>query len=199
VLKGWLSQPPSPGRDASREPADGVPAGLAVDTDLRWHLVQSLVAAGALGPDTIDAESRRDATASGRVQALHATALVPTAEAKAETWRRLTEDTSLPNSQLRALAHGFQHPLHVELIAPYADRYFQSLPELWAEWDGDLARAFAIMLYPAYQVSERTVATTDAWLADESHPASLRRLVAEGRDGVVRALAARARDTAALP
>jgi aminopeptidase N len=40
------------------------------------------------------------------------------------------------------------------------------------------------------------VAATDAWLAQDGNPASLRRLVAEGRDGVVRALKARARDAA---
>jgi aminopeptidase N len=38
---------------------------------------------------------------------------------------------------------------------------------------------------------------TDAWLAEEGHPAPLRRLIAEGRDGVLRALRARATDIAA--
>jgi aminopeptidase N len=38
---------------------------------------------------------------------------------------------------------------------------------------------------------------TDAWLAVDGHPSSLRRLVAEGRDGVTRAIAARATDAAA--
>ena len=38
------------------------------------------------------------------------------------------------------------------------------------------------------------MAATDAWLAGDGHPAPLRRLVAEGRDGVVRALRARERD-----
>ena len=51
-----------------------------------------------------------------------------------------------------------------------------------------------MLAYPAYQVSEETVALTDAWLAGDGHPASLRRLVAEGRDGVLRALKARAKD-----
>ena len=43
----------------------------------------------------------------------------------------------------------------------------------------------------------RRSAPTDAWLAVDGHPAPLRRLVAEGRDGVVRALNARAKDAAA--
>ena len=51
-----------------------------------------------------------------------------------------------------------------------------------------------MLAYPTYQVSEDTVAATDAWLAGDGHPAPLRRLVAEGRDGVVRALKARAKD-----
>ena len=42
-------------------------------------------------------------------------------------------------------------------------------------------------------MSEETVAATDEWLTDD-HNSSLRRLVAEGRDGVIRALKARARD-----
>jgi aminopeptidase N len=40
------------------------------------------------------------------------------------------------------------------------------------------------------------VELTDAWLAGQGHPAPLRRLVAEGKDGVMRALAARAKDAA---
>ena len=54
-----------------------------------------------------------------------------------------------------------------------------------------------MLAYPAYQVSEETVALTDAWLAAEGHSPSLRRLVAEGRDGVLRALKARAKDASA--
>ena len=37
---------------------------------------------------------------------------------------------------------------------------------------------------------------TDAWLAGD-HPAPLRRLVAEGRDGILRATRARAKDATA--
>ncbi|MGH3713882.1 MAG: ERAP1-like C-terminal domain-containing protein, partial [Micromonosporaceae bacterium] len=184
TLRGWLD-------------ADGVPEGLGIDTGLRWHLVQSLVAVGGLPASAIDAELERDSTASGRVEAMHARALIPTAEAKAEAWRRLTEDTELPNSQRRALAQGFQHSTQVALTAPYAEKYFAAVGEIWANWDGDVAQGFAVLLYPAYQVSPETIAMTDAWLADQSHPAPLRRLVGEGRDGVVRALAARARDSAA--
>jgi aminopeptidase N len=68
---------------------------------------------------------------------------------------------------------------------------------VWARSDSEPAQEFTMLAYPAYQVSEETVALTDAWLAADGHPASLRRLVAEGRDGVLRALQARAKDAGA--
>ena len=56
-----------------------MPAGLTIDTELRWTLLQSLVANGAAGADEIEAELDRDRTASGEREAAHAHALVPTA------------------------------------------------------------------------------------------------------------------------
>jgi aminopeptidase N len=46
-------------------------------------------------------------------------------------------------------------------------------------------------LFPSWAVDKSTVEAADAWLADESHPPALRRLVSEGRAGIVRALGAR--------
>ncbi|MQA27107.1 MAG: aminopeptidase N [Micromonosporaceae bacterium] len=181
TLRGWLSSGPTP-------------AGLKVDTGLRWHVLESLVALGAAGSADIDAELERDRTATGQVLATRVRALAPTREAKAEAWRRLTEDSELSNAHGRALAQGFQHPSQVDLTQPYAERYFDQVADVWERSDGDPAQVFAVLMYPAYQVAESTVAATDAWLADSRHPTSLRRLVAEGKDGVLRALAARARD-----
>jgi aminopeptidase N len=45
-------------------------------------------------------------------------------------------------------------------------------------------------------VSQATIDATEAWLADPDKPAPLRRLIAEGRDGIVRAAKGRARDAA---
>jgi aminopeptidase N len=183
VLAGWLR-------------GDGVPAGLSIEADLRWTMLQALVANGAAGEHDIDAEFDRDRTASGERQATLARALVPTPQSKAETWRRLVEDHHLPNWLQRALLQGFQHSAQVELTAPYVPAYFAALLPVWEHRDSEPAQEFVEMGYPAYQVSADTVARTDAWLAEPGRPAPLRRLVAEGRDGVIRALSARARDAA---
>ncbi|MFC0530860.1 aminopeptidase N [Phytohabitans kaempferiae] len=184
VLHGWLD-------------GAGVPEGLTIDTELRWSLVQSLSAKGVVGADDIEAELGRDRTASGEREAAFARALLPTAESKAELWRRLTGTEALPNWEHRALLQGFQHPTQAELTASYVGPYFGTVRQVWDRRDSEPAQEFVILAYPAYQVSEATVAATDEWLAQEGHPAPLRRLVAEGKDGVVRALKARSRDAAA--
>jgi aminopeptidase N len=120
---------------------------------------------------------------------------LPTPDSKAETWRRLVEDHDLPNWLQRSLLQGFQHSAQTELTAPYVSAYFAALDTVWEHRDSEPAQEFVEMAYPSYQVSDDTVAATDAWLAEPDRPAPLRRLVAEGKDGVVRALRARAKDT----
>ncbi|MGX6602180.1 aminopeptidase N [Micromonosporaceae bacterium Da 78-11] len=184
VLRGWLA-------------GDDVPAGLVIDTELRWSLLQALSALGAATEAEIGSELADDRTASGEREAALATALLPTAENKAQVWAQLTGDAELPNWLNRSLLSGFQSVKQVELTAPYATKFFDVVADVWARSDSEPAQEFAMMGYPVYQISEETVALTDAWLARDGHPASLRRLVAEGRDGIVRALKARAKDVAA--
>ncbi|HLL66628.1 MAG TPA: aminopeptidase N [Micromonosporaceae bacterium] len=200
----WARAYVASGRDAATlSRLDGwlqgidVPAGLTIQADLRWGILHALVAGGVAGPDRIEAELDRDRTASGERQAAVARALVPTAEAKAETWRRLVSDHHLPNWLQRALLQGFQHPAQTSLTAPYLPEYFAAVGDVWASRDSEPAQEFVEMAYPTYQVSQETVDRTDAWLADEGQPGPLRRLLAEGRDGVLRALRARAKDAAA--
>jgi aminopeptidase N len=183
VLAGWLR-------------GENVPSGLVIESDLRWSVLHALVANGAAGPDEIEAELSGDRTASGERQAALSRALVADPESKAETWRRLVSDRQLPNWLQRSLLQGLQHPAQRELTAPYAARYFQVVDDIWEALDSEPAQDFVALAYPAYQVSAETVALTDAWLAREGGPAPLRRLIAEGRDGVVRALKARAKDSA---
>jgi aminopeptidase N len=60
-----------------------------------------------------------------------------------------------------------------------------------------MAQNIVIGLYPTLLVSPAVVARTDAYLAGSDVPPALARLLLEGRDGVNRALRARARDAAA--
>ncbi|MBN1170760.1 MAG: aminopeptidase N [Micromonosporaceae bacterium] len=173
-----------------------VPPGLRIESDLRWAMLQALVAGGIADAGAIESELEQDRTASGERQAAMARALIPTAAAKAATWQRLVSDDHLPNWLQRAMLQGFQHSAQVGLTAPYAGEYFTVVDGVWARRDSEQAQDFIQLAYPAYQVSQETVALTDAWLADSDHAPALRRLVIEGKDGVVRALRARAKDAA---
>ena len=167
--------------------------GLAVDAELRWTLLSALVAAGAADLPEIDAELDRDPTSSGQRRAETARALRPTAEAKAEAWRRATEDDGLPNAVNEAIIGGFHHPAQEQLTAPYAEPYFQMVPDVWERRTSEIAQNVVVGLFPD-TASPELVERAEAFLADPALPPSLRRLVAEGRDDTVRALAARARD-----
>ena len=183
VLRGWLS-------------GDGVPAGLVIDTELRWALLQALASLGAATREEIEDELATDRTASGEREAAVARALIPTAENKAAVWAELTGEAGVPNWLNRSLLSGFQSVKQVRLTAPYTAKFFDVVGDVWARSDSEPAQEFVQLGYPYLQISEETVTLTDAWLARDGQPASLRRLVAEGRDGVVRALKARARDEA---
>ncbi|MGE3285918.1 MAG: aminopeptidase N [Pseudonocardia sp.] len=176
-MKGWLLDV-------------NVPAGLVVDTDLRWRLLQALVAHGAADEREIDEEAERDPTATGRRQAERARALLPTAEAKERAWQRAVHDDEIPNAVQEAIIGGFSHPGQRELLAGYVERYFAEVAEVWQRRTSERAQSVVIGLFPSWAVAKDTVDAADAWLAEE-HPPALRRLVSEGRAGIVRALAAR--------
>ncbi|GAA3393573.1 aminopeptidase N [Cryptosporangium minutisporangium] len=171
--------------------------GLDVDTELRWDFLQSLVGMGAAGEAEIAAELERDPTDQGNKEAATARALVPTAEAKAQAWHLATEDDTIPNQVGLAVIRGFGHPNQAALLEPYTDRFFAVVADVWARRTSEVAQNVAVLLYPAWAVTQETVERTDAWLASADHPPALRRLVVEGKDRLVRALRARACDASA--
>jgi aminopeptidase N len=168
--------------------------GLVVDADLRWGLLRRLVQTARVADAAIDAELERDPTANGQRQAATLRAARPTAEAKAEAWRAVVEQDELPNALQLATIIGFPDPGQRELLRPYVERYFASIDDLWANRTIEMATNVAIGLYPGIFVEQATVDASNAYLAQPDLVPALARLVAEGRDGVERALRARAAD-----
>jgi aminopeptidase N len=171
--------------------------GLAVDAELRWHLLRRLVVLGAAADAEIDAELARDRTAAGERHAAAARAARPTPDAKDEAWRLAVEDDSLPNAVQASVIGGFWQPEQLDLCEAYVERYFAGIAEVWEQRTAEMAQNVVVGLYPSLLVSQAVVDRTDAYLAENDPPAALRRLLLEARDGVVRALRARQRDTAA--
>ncbi|MFB8249259.1 aminopeptidase N [Streptomyces sp. NPDC055952] len=171
--------------------------GLVVDTELRWAFVQRLAAVGRFDEAEIAAEYERDRTAAGERHAATARAARPTAEAKAEAWASVVDSDKLPNAVQEAVIGGFVQTDQRELLAPYTERYFEVVKDIWASRSHEMAQQIAVGLYPAVQVSQETLDRTDAWLSSAEPNAALRRLVSESRAGVERALRAQRADAAA--
>ncbi|WP_200305067.1 aminopeptidase N [Streptomyces adelaidensis] len=171
--------------------------GLAVDTELRWSLVQRLAAVGRYDEAEIAGEYERDRTAAGERHAATARAARPTAEAKAEAWSQVIESDKLPNAVQEAVIGGFVQTDQRDLLASYTDKYFEVVKDIWESRSHEIAQQIAIGLYPTVQVSAETLHKTDSWLTAAEPNAALRRLVSESRSGVERALKAQAADAAA--
>jgi aminopeptidase N len=170
--------------------------GLAVDTDLRWALLTRLAVTGRAGEDAIDAELVRDPTSAGEEHAAEARAAQPGADVKARVWASVVEDDKLPNAVQGAVISGFAQTDQSEVLAPYTERYFATVKEVWETRSHEMAQQVVLGLYPYYQVSQATVDATDAWLASAAPAPALRRLVVESRAGIERALKAQAVDAA---
>ncbi|MGW4582552.1 aminopeptidase N [Rhodococcus aetherivorans] len=180
------------------EPSSVGLAGLVVDTDLRWRIVQALAAAGEIDAEGvespfIDAEAERDPTAAGARQAATARAARPQEAVKEQVWDTVVGDDSIPNITARAIIGGFAPAGQSELLEPFVARYFADAPGVWGRRSSEVAQTVVVGLYPSWSISEASVAAADEFLAGE-HPPALRRLISEGRAGIVRSLKARAFD-----
>jgi aminopeptidase N len=167
--------------------------GLAVDTDLRWEFLHRLASRGAAGPAEIEAELDRDRTDAGERHAESCLAAIPTAEAKAAAWAKITGGV-LPNATFRAVLRGFRDPDQDELLAPYAGKFYDALAGMWLDGASDMAQFFTEVGYPDSVVSQEAIDATDAYIAAADPVPALRRLLAERRDDVARALRCRQRD-----
>ncbi|WP_083363728.1 aminopeptidase N [Microterricola viridarii] len=172
-------------------------AGLEIDTDLGWELLEGLVLNGAAGAGEIDAALAADNTANGAQAAARARATVPTAAAKLAAFNALVESDSAPNMIVRHTGLGLLHtndPATLEaLVAPY----FAAIASLWQERSYAIAETLVVDFYPAPLASAELAGATRAWLDANPDVPALRRLVGENLAGVERALAAQAVDAAA--
>jgi aminopeptidase N len=170
--------------------SDEVP-GLAVDTELRWALLERLAATGRAGDAEIDAELERDATDAGRRHAAAARAAVPDAAHKEAAWTLLAESDDIGIEAVIEVSRGFNQPEHAELLAPYAERYLATLPAIWSSRGEFFRNVLGQLIFPYPAVSPELVERLDAFLAEDRDP-GLARVVIEARDRVQRALRSRA-------
>jgi aminopeptidase N len=165
--------------------------GLDVDQELRWGFLAALAAEGLADAGVIAAERARDDTASGNRHEVRCLAARPDPAVKAAAWADVVESDALSNALVEATIAGFAQPGQRELTAPYGPPYFAAIERVWASRSIEIAMDVVRGMYPSLQDGPRTLAATDAWLADHASGApALRRLVLEARDDLARAVRA---------
>ncbi|MFF2845727.1 aminopeptidase N [Streptomyces sp. NPDC058001] len=169
--------------------------GLDVDQELRWTFLEPLTAHGAADESVLAAELARDDTASGKRHQVRCLASRPSAAVKAQAWAAVVESDALSNALVEATIAGFAQPSQRELTAPYTEKYFAAIERVWAERSIQIGMDVVRGLFPGLQDDRGTLDRADAWLREHRDAApALRRLVAEARDDLGRALWAQACD-----
>ncbi|PID96683.1 MAG: aminopeptidase N [Actinomycetales bacterium] len=170
--------------------------GLAMDQDLRWTLIQSLSAAGAIGPGFIDDELALDPSVAGRERALSARAAAPTRAAKERAWELAIIEEGQTNAALEHLGRGFRRANDPSLLEPFVERYHDMLRPVYERRSQALAERCVKYFYPLDLASEQLRDRTRRWLADNPDaPSGLRRPLIEQLELIETALVAQ---TAAL-
>jgi aminopeptidase N len=180
VLQAWLN-------------GQETPEGLAVDTELRWHLLTNLSRIGAIGEAEISAELERDRTARGAERAAGARAASPDPAMKAEAWRLATlADT--PNETHFQICTNFWQLEQEMTLTPYLEAYTKVAAAISAGEDGWADRSSAIrqhvlgLLFPRTAINSTSLAAIDSWLASVKLTDAVARQVHERRDDLARAL-----------
>ena len=171
-------------------------SGLKVDQDLRWELLTGLVIGGAAGEKEIAKELASDNTAGGQKFAAACRAAIPSAEAKAEAWRVLTETEDYSNTLVNSASLAFGRVNDLSLLEPYAKAYMDVALRIWNERSYHIASYLLTNLYPIQLANEGLKELTEKLIAspEVAEKPALRRVLVENLAGLERGLKAQLAD-----
>ncbi|WP_110205483.1 aminopeptidase N [Nocardioides daejeonensis] len=175
VLRGWL--------------AGELPAGIHLDTDLRWRILGRLARTGAAEVEELDRELAAAPDMQASVHHARSLASRPTSEAKAWAWQRFLGEVPASNYELEAIGLGMWQSGQEELTRPYVDRFLAALPglpEVHSGWVlGDAIEVF----FPRTELSADLLSRAEALSHDTSLDPTVRRRLTDAADRLRRDLA----------
>ncbi|MGY2874825.1 aminopeptidase N [Marmoricola sp. URHA0025 HA25] len=169
--------------DGLRRLLDGdLPAGVALDSGLRWRVLKRLTSLGATDLDELDKALADETDAKTELAHAWCRARLPEAEAKAWAWQRFTGEADASNYEIEAAGNGMWQSGRDDLLATYAGRYFEDLPATATVRTGWALASAAQAFYPITAATPETLARTEAVLADPGLDPSLRRVLVDAGD-----------------
>jgi len=160
------------------------------DVDLRWRRLTRLAALGRVDLVELDGLETEDPDPEAWVQAMLVRAAQPDPAAKEDAWQAVLSGNTIPLGSSQALAMAFWQPSQAEVLAPFAQRYLDGLPEMGSR--GMIAAMVtAGCLFPRVGVDAAYLdRLAGVAAADAVHPI-VERTVVERSDQQRRMLAAR--------
>lgn len=166
--------------------------GLQIDSDLKWWALTALIAHGTIQDPAaaVDELLEEDKTSFGQVAALRALAAVNTDESKARVWDEVTAlPSTLGNLAMRHKLEGLTFTGSGDHLQRFNERFFEIARPIWDELSNDGAADILAGTYPRWDITEEGIARAKKFLADETLPSGLKRVVSERTAEVERALA----------
>jgi aminopeptidase N len=174
---------------------EGIPAGLTLDQDRRWQVLERLASLSG-SPQVlarIAEERKRDPSDKGRRAAFAAEVAIPGRAAKERYFDTLVGDQTLPLEVLQAGMRAFFDPDHPRLQDRFIDRYFALAPEIDRTRSQMYRSAYVESMFPS-RCTMDVLAKSRAALAGASLSADLKRAWIEANDELERCLAVRERN-----
>ena len=164
------------------------------DQDMRWGVITSAIAANFENAKSLVAEElANDPTDRGERAALRAEVSAPNQENKERAWNRFISDAGYGSlHQTGAAMSGFLWWKQVDLLAPYADRFFEEVTKIFETEENHFAQSYFGSLFPGYLVDYELLGKSEALLA-KTPPENqlLRRMLLEANDNLTRAIKCR--------
>jgi aminopeptidase N len=157
---------------------------LELDSGLRWRVFKRLTSLGDTDLDELDKVLADETDAKTQLAHAWCRARLPEPEAKAWAWQRFTGEVTASNYEVEAIGSGMWQTGRDDLLAPYADHYFDEVAGTTAVREGWGLADAAVFFYPITITTEETLRRTEALVADPALNPSLRRKLVDAGDEV---------------
>jgi len=167
--------------------------GLEIDQDMRWAIAAKHVANGMPNAQKrVEMEAGRDPSDRGVRAKLRCETALPTAGSKETAWKKFGGEGYGSLYLTAAAMSGFNWSEQRALLAPFVDRFFASLPEIFRTKDKEFASDYFRSLFPGYLVEREILAKSEGVLAayGDELPV-LARTIKETNDDLLRAIRCR--------
>jgi aminopeptidase N len=123
------------------------------DLDLQWRALARKAELGGSTSAEVESLLQRDPDPEAWVRALTVRAAAPDPGEKKSVWQTLAVDRTVPIGQVQDVATAFWRPGQERLLATYAERYLELVPDL--ERGGMMpALVFTHLLFPLFGIDE---------------------------------------------